>query len=251
MIHLDGLTACGILQPASGSNIQRNSLSDGRILCREGLTDINGTPSTRVCVECLHKLQEGHITMLALNGGHNVDTIPDALRGLTFVETLLIALCCPLEYVVSVYNSCMVTMAIKITPRAQGYSSRYSILPIKIRKIKCMVLLDWQVKNRKGLPNLDSLTVWRTSVEEAIRWVHLNNPQYKNVAVDEERLLQLPENSLPGWIAQQTEDLISEYKICGVVDWMHWMTMSDTMLLDVHFNHYTDCKWQQLDISSH
>lgn len=51
--------------------------------------------------------------------------------------------------------------------------------------------------------------------------MHLNNPQYKNVAVDEERLLQLPENSLPGWIAQQTEDLISEYKICGVVDWMH------------------------------
>jgi hypothetical protein len=99
---------------------------------------------------------------------------------------------------------------IKITPRARTCIGTHRTLPRKAHEIQRVLLLDWQLKNSKVLPSLERLTVHRAHVEAAIKWLQLNNPFYEDIALDYNSLLQLPEDGLPDWIAQQVKDKTSE-----------------------------------------
>ncbi|KAF8231593.1 hypothetical protein L208DRAFT_1378062 [Tricholoma matsutake] len=157
LASLVDLTACGSLEP----------LPDKQ----------DGIQSVRVCGECLHQLRGGHMPLAALNGSHNIGIIPNALQGLTFLETLYIALCLPLN-----------------------------TLLLKDCNIQCILLLDWQLKTSKMLPSLQRLTIQRAHVEEAVNWLQSKNPFYEDIALDDKRLQLLPEDGVPEWIAQQVKD---------------------------------------------
>ncbi|KAF8225511.1 hypothetical protein L208DRAFT_1380587 [Tricholoma matsutake] len=221
-ISLVNLASCGSLGPLPESKLQGETLSEGMMLCHNGLMAQDDIQSARLCEECLDQLHEGHAPGVALNGNHNIGTVPNALQGLTFLETLYIALCLPLEYIVSFSDLGTAMLSLKITPRAQTCAVTHCTLPLRNHDVQRMVLLDWHLEKSTTLPSLMQLTIRKARVVEALEWLQSNNPFYENVALDTDRVQQLPEDGLPDWIAQQVEE------------------RAKTLLLDGAFDHYKD-----------
>ena len=117
--------------------------------------------------------------------------VPRELKGLTQIEEMLIARALP---IIRVY----------VKPGGQrGYSGHCINLPQKITELAQSLPhypreLPLIVVTMKGKDNtLKDVTVRKTRVEAALKWLCSNNPQYQGLEINMDSLSSLPENGIP------------------------------------------------------
>ena len=117
--------------------------------------------------------------------------VPRELKGLTQVEEMLIARALPI-------------MRVYVKPGGQrGYSGHCINLPQKITELAQSLPnypreLPLIVVTMKGKDNtLKDVTVRKTRVEAALKWLCSNNPQYQGLEINMDSLSSLPENGIP------------------------------------------------------
>ena len=117
--------------------------------------------------------------------------VPRQLQDLTQIEEMLIACALPI-------------MRVYLKPGGQhGYSGHCINMPQKLGKLaktlpyypKDLPLVLVTVKGEGNA--LKYVTVRRKHVEQALKWLIENNPQYKDLKIDTHALESLPENGMP------------------------------------------------------
>lgn len=76
VVKLAFLVDCG---PLPASTVGTMTSVEGMMLAIEGLVDVDGVQSGRVCMECLAQLHEKVVPKLAVNRPYHIHDIPEAL----------------------------------------------------------------------------------------------------------------------------------------------------------------------------
>lgn len=174
--------------------------------------DVEGVRYGWICDVCLKTLKAGVRPKLALANNMWIGSVPDELCNLTVPEQMLIALHYPKAFVYKLFTRDGVIRDPELLQR--GMSGNVTVYPIELKDIVGM--LEGNLLPRRpellasviaicfvGLGRLPkrwlkgTFRVRRGVVHTALRWLKQNNPLYRDMEISEERLLLLPENSVP------------------------------------------------------
>lgn len=167
-----------------------------------------------LCDECRNQLKKDVRPRLSLSNGMWVGDVPRQLQNLTLPERLLLAKYYPSAYIVklfpkqkntSTWDRGQMHSALKgnvstyrLDPRQVAHMIDGTIFPPPAKILSATIGITFV--GPKGLrestiPAMFRVRRWR--VREALLWLKANNPLYSDIEISEERLLQLPEDSIP------------------------------------------------------
>jgi len=159
----------------------------------------NCTDSDYKCLRCVR--DKNHPKKFSKENNMIPSAVPCQLQGLTQVEEMLIARALPI-------------MRVYVKPGGQrGYSGHCINLPQHVEELACSLPrypkdLSVIVVRMKGKDNsFKDLSVRKNNVADALQWLINNNPNYKDVRVNQQSLDSLPENGIPqDFILVETEN---------------------------------------------
>ncbi len=152
-------------------------------------TSLNTNPLHHICTRCLRdkKLPKKFSAANDMDPGQ----VPPCLTNLTQIEEMLIARACP---IMSVYRR---------HGGQRGYKGHVLNLPQDLKgfldRLPCNVAdLPVLVVRRRGADNTHTdCRVRREKVLQALQWLMLNNPCYKDITINHVALNHLPEDGIP------------------------------------------------------
>lgn len=182
-----------------------------------------------LCNLCLQSLQQGIVPRLSLANDMWIGDIPFEMEILTLAERMLLARYFPVAYV------------IKLFPKKKGSTSwdkrglnsalRMNVSTHPLPQDEICDIMDPQSNEfpadpcilaatiavtfvgPKGIPKT-SLPKWlrvrRTKVLAALIWLRNNNPLYRDINLNADRIAQLPEDDIPDEILMCTRQLDNE-----------------------------------------
>jgi uncharacterized protein DUF6570/helitron helicase-like protein len=181
----------------------------GLMICPDGITSHSESQDTlTICSSCLNFLRRGRIPCLALANDTYIGDIPSELQNLSFVEELMIGLCCAK---CSIFQLCE-SRHERVTPVSQtafrGHiivypqdpSSILSLLPPQIEEITSLICILFIGSTKPSLKWLyekaKPLAVRANKVRNALLWLKRNNRLYEDVILDESVLHSLPDDGI-------------------------------------------------------
>lgn len=170
--------------------------------------------TVNLCHECRNHLRKNKRPRLSLSNDMWIGDIPPQLQNLTLPERLLIAKYFPAAYIVKLFPKHKNSFS---WDRGQMYSglkgnvSTYQLDPHQVVSMIDGRLFPPPAKilsatigitfvtpmgvREPTMPAMFRVRRWR--VREVLLWLKANNPLYSNIEISEERLSQLPEDSVP------------------------------------------------------
>ncbi|KAH7905163.1 hypothetical protein BJ138DRAFT_1018108, partial [Hygrophoropsis aurantiaca] len=174
-----------------------------RVSGSEPLEDLPGpvldAMCSRVCSICVSTLRMGKTPVLSLANGLWVGEVPEQLRGLSYVEKLLIARVRHNRCIVRVSSSGMHKMIANAISFKQPTHKIYNALPPSMEDLDEMLAI---VFTGPCAPTQDDfkrtpLLVRRNKVACALEWLVLNHVDYSRVRIDYDELGRYPETGPP------------------------------------------------------
>lgn len=194
-----------LCRPGSGvTRKERRRFTDpiceynGPILYNQGITRKDGEDYLNVCKACKSSLSRGQMSRHALANGLWIGDVPAELKGLSFVEKLIIA-----RYR---HNICVVRvdkgqrkMCANAVVFPQPVEKFYSILPPPKEELdQCLaILFTGSVVPTKLDYKRTPLLVRHNIVMAALTWLKLNHKDYDDVVISEENMQTYPEDAPP------------------------------------------------------
>lgn len=179
-----------------------NRILEDYILCSEGVIDCeDNDPKLRICNKCLHALQSSKkIPQFALANDLLIGEVPECLKGLNLVEESCIGLRKGKCYIIrlngdsNVLNSPISQRGLRghviIYPKKLGCMA--NVLPPPMEDVVtpiCVVFVGSSQPTKEWLLNCAKpLVIRREKVRNALVWLKANNPLYKDICIDHDRL---------------------------------------------------------------
>ena len=205
-------------------------LTDGMLLHRNREcyhTDAAGVSCATICASCLASLRKLKTPSLALANGMWLGDVPLVLRALTLPERVLVARFFPAAYIVKLYP---MRKGARSWP-SDGFHSgvRGNVSTYRLNTDDIAQMTDSQImppsssilaatigvtfvgpRNlpQKTMPGF--LRVNRDRVHDALLWLKMHNPIYRDIVISADRLLELPVDDVPDEIytlAKHSDDL--------------------------------------------
>ena len=205
-------------------------LTDGMLLHHNPdcyLTDTAGNSCATICLSCLGSLRNGKMPSLSLANGLWIGDVPLVLHVLTLPERVLVARFFPAAYIVKLYP---MKKGARFWP-SDGFHSgvRGNVSTYRLNTDDIVEMTDTQTMPpsssilaatigvtfvgphnlpQKTMPGF--LRVNRNRVHDALLWLKLNNPVYRDIVISADRLSQLPLDGVPDEIytlAKHSDDL--------------------------------------------
>ena len=202
------LTLRANLTPIQDSGCDLSSLtSDGvtrkeRLSSKDPIQELDGPiidkSCSDVCQPCLQSLKKGKVPKLALANGLWLGPVPDALKGLTFAESMMIARIRHNRAVVRV-SSGRAKMVANVIMFSNPTLAVYRMLPPSRDEMKEVLAFIFTgsaqptEENFKRTPFL----VRREKVSKALDWLKLNHSDYKDLEISGENLASYPLSGVP------------------------------------------------------
>lgn len=197
-----------------------HNLVNGLLIHAPGL--VNSKPTIYLCYECLHQLKIDKRPSLSLSNGMWIGDVPPQLQNLTLPERLLLAKYFPSAYIVKLFpkhKNAHTWDRSQMHSALKGNVSTYRLDP---RQVASMIdgtkfprparilsaIIGITFVGPKGLrestmPGMFKVRRWR--VREGLLWLKENNALYSDIEISEERLSELPEDSIPKEIILTTK----------------------------------------------
>ncbi|KAH7905990.1 hypothetical protein BJ138DRAFT_1016916, partial [Hygrophoropsis aurantiaca] len=152
-----------------------------------------------VCLKCCETLEKGKTPTLALANGLWIGEVPSELKGLSYVEKLLIARVRHNRCIVRVSSSGMHKMIANAISFKHPSEKIYQALPPPIEEMEEVLAV---VFTGPCAPTEDDfkrtpLLVRRSKVARALEWLKLNHVDYHKLDISYEELDRYPENGPP------------------------------------------------------
>lgn len=193
-----------------------HTLYNGMLLEPSGVTVVDGVQHANICHECMLSLSKSSVLPPALSLANDmwIGPVPWELRRLTFPEQLLIALIYPRVYVFKLFpkdkgfrpaDDCLQRgMRGNVTSYAldvDGVSSMVqgNLMPRPGRLLSAILSITFVGQGRLPKQWLrNTFRVRRNAVQDALQWLQANNRKYfGDIQIDNDRLMQLPEDGVP------------------------------------------------------
>ena len=205
-------------------------LTDGMLLHSNPLcyhTDSAGNSCASICLSCLASLRKGNVPSFSLANRMWVGDVPLVLSILTLPERVLVARFFPAAYIVKLYP---MRKGACFWP-SDGFHSgvRGNVSTYRLNTDDIVEMTDTHVMppssailaatigvtfvGPRNLPQRTMpgfLRVNRNRVHDALSWLKLHNPLYRDVIISTERLLELPLDGVPveiSALAKHSDDL--------------------------------------------
>ncbi|KAI9059154.1 hypothetical protein FKP32DRAFT_1580418, partial [Trametes sanguinea] len=164
-----------------------------------------------MCSECRKYLESNRTPPLALANKTYIGEVPRQLSDLTFIEEQIIALSRAKTCVVHlrpdgdkkdgpVLPSYQRGIKGHVIVHPQRPEKLATVLPPPVKDILtpiCVIFVGSERPSQEWLENkAKPLVVRRERILEALKWLKVNNPLYRDIVIDRERVDLLPENGL-------------------------------------------------------
>lgn len=212
----EGCAVCGCLGPKKDMVTITDDLFDKSILIdptgrmtraergssREPIHNIPGPvldpTCDKVCPTCLGPLKKGNLPKLALANGNWLGEVPDQLKGLTFLENMLISRVRHNACVLKVHSSGQYKMRANAVMFNVPMPKVYRVLPPskeELEEILAFIFIGPEPTPdmHKRLPSF----VRRNKVKDALEWLKVNHEEYSDLEISYSNLNQYPEGGPP------------------------------------------------------
>lgn len=157
-----------------------------------------------ICPECWSSLIKNKIPKFSPANKIWIGDVPEQLQGLTIPEQKLIALyrhnSCIIKLQSSFHSTSTAQSALKgnCISFPQDLINIAATLPLDLYDL-CdslkIIFVGCRPPQRNTLKHV--LTVRRKKVFEALQWLRLNNPLYRNISINQSNIDKLPDNDVP------------------------------------------------------
>ena len=187
-------------------------LTEGLLLHRQAIFDVEEKAHGYVCVECVRNLKKNRVPRLALANGMWTGDVPFELSVLTIPEQILISRHFPAAYIVKMFPKRR--GAKSLNSGVRGNVSMYrldtkeiadliegNLMPCPLRILASTIGVTFVgPKNlpEKSMPGF--LHTRRARVRNALVWLIKNNPFYADIVISDDRLDEIPEDGIPNEI---------------------------------------------------
>ena len=181
-------------------------ISNGRILCREGLL-VEGSQSDancRVCHECWLAISKAKISKFSPANEIWIGDVQDQLKGLTIPEQKLISLyrhnSCIIKLHSPWYSPSTAQPALKgnCITFPQNVSNIATSLPLSSNELAAPIKIIFIGASRPSRHHLRKiLTVRRQRILDALNWLKSHNTLYSHISLDKHTIAALPDNDIP------------------------------------------------------
>lgn len=228
------------------------------LLERAGITQSpDGIAQGILCLKCYNALTKNSRPAHAIARGFWVGEVPDCLQVLTLAERILIQLAFPRVYLVKLRPKKRTSTGnpLPIPPSQLHDGLSGSVSSVQMPTTGILQMLEGTLNSKRSLPNPSDVlahtisiaylgfgnappyylrglfNVRRKAVHQALLTLREINPLYRDIAIDEEALNNLPYNGIPDSIIVRdgvTSDMVSLAQSEGV-----GYTRTDDMLDDI------------------
>ena len=222
-------------------------ICNGMLLHKEAIQKKGIVP---LCNSCVQSLQQGIVPRMSLANDMWIGDIPFELEILTLAEKMLLARYFPVAYVVKLFpkkkgsinwdkrglNSAL-RMNVSTHPLPQDeicdimdpQSNEFPADPCILAATIAVTFVGPKGICKAGLPKW--LRVRRAKVLSALIWLKNNNPLYKDIKLNANRIAQLPEDDIPDEILICTRQLDNEVMLDEEHD--TYIPSNDGPLIDI------------------
>lgn len=206
-----------------------NGLLKGKLLDARGVGVEGGDMALELCCECSRSLRKHTLPKHALANKLYVGPVPDELHDLSMVEECMIARARAKSWIVKLQENDADSALPTVQRGLKGHTIIYpqqpdtlaTMLPAPVGDtitFICIIFVGNSKLTKEWLrEKAKPLVVRREKVRNALQWLKLHNPLYKDVEISEDNLCSLPNNDvlpyhiehLPADEAQET--LTSKY----------------------------------------
>lgn len=213
----EGCAVCGILNLAKDMDALQDQDFDMNLLC-----DIDGTATrmprykrddpikkidgpllvpgcSKICEVCSKNLKKGKVPVQALVNGNWVGPIPDALKGLSFAEKMLISRVQHNACIVKVNKSGQFKLRANAIMFALPTPKVYTALPPPRKDmddVLCYIFIG-PTRPTESDHKCTPFLVRRNKVKHALEWLKLNHIDYSNLEIAYDNLEEYSEDTPP------------------------------------------------------
>ncbi|KZV64794.1 hypothetical protein PENSPDRAFT_587804, partial [Peniophora sp. CONT] len=173
------------------------------------------TTCERVCAPCLRDLKRDRVPKLSLVNGNWVGEVPPELRGLTFLEQMLVARLRHNACVLKVHASGQYKMRANAVMFSVPMPKVYKVLPPpreEFEEIVAFIFIGPTRPTDEMHARLPSF-VRRNKVRRALEWLKLNHEEYSDLEISYKNLDEYPEAGAPviadyrpDWVEKELEN---------------------------------------------